>query len=124
MSKERLDVLLARRGLVESRGKAQVLIRAGAVRVGDQRIDRPDARFEPDVPVEIEASPRFVSRGGDKLEAAFGGFQLDVSGLVCLDVGASTGGFTDCLLQRGAARVVALDVGYGQLHPSSAPMRA
>lgn len=117
MKKERLDVLLVQKGLAESRTKAQALILAGLVVVGEQRVDKPGTR----VPVEAELrlkgdGLRYVSRGGLKLEAALRHFELDVAGLVCADIGASTGGFTDCLLQRGAARVHAIDVGYGQLH--------
>lgn len=117
MKKERLDVLLVDRGLAESRTKAQALILAGEVVVGDQRVDKPGTR----VPVEAELrlkgeGLKYVSRGGLKLEAAIDHFGLDVSGKVCADIGASTGGFTDCLLQRGAARVYAIDVGWGQLH--------
>lgn len=117
MKKERLDVLLVQHGLAESRTKAQALILAGLVVVGEQRVDKPGTR----VPVEAELrlkgdGLRYVSRGGLKLEAALRHFELDVAGLVCADIGASTGGFTDCLLQRGAARVHAIDVGYGQLH--------
>ncbi len=117
MKKERLDVLLVERGLAESRAKAQALVLAGQVVVDDQRADKPGAR----VPVEAElrlkgVGLKFVSRGGLKLEAALQAFHLDVRGAVCADIGASTGGFTDCLLQRGAARVHAIDVGYGQLH--------
>lgn len=83
---------------------------------GDQRLLKPGHRFDGDTPLSVRAGPRFVSRGGEKLDAAFAVFALNVEGLVCLDVGASTGGFSDCLLQRGAARVYAVDVGKGQLH--------
>lgn len=113
----RLDQLLLLRGLAESREQAQRLIRAGEVSVAGQRADKPGREFPEDAPVAVRAPPRFVSRGGEKLEAAFECFALDVRGKVCLDIGASTGGFTDCLLQHGAARVYALDVGRGQLHP-------
>ncbi|MCS7282307.1 MAG: TlyA family RNA methyltransferase [Anaerolineae bacterium] len=111
----RLDRLLVERGLAESRTEAQRLIRAGEVRVADQVVDQPGTLVAPDVPITLAARPRFVSRGGEKLEAALIGFGIDVRGWVAADVGASTGGFTDCLLQRGAVRVYAIDVGYGQL---------
>jgi len=114
----RADALLVSLGLAETRAKAQALIMAGKVSSADARIDKPGALVSPDTPLHVAAPPRFVSRGGDKLDhalAAFSADGLDVAGRVCLDVGASTGGFTDCLLQRGAARVVAVDVGYGQL---------
>ncbi len=113
----RLDVLLVKAGLAESREQAQRLIRAGEVYVGEYRADKPGREYPEDTPLVLRAHPRFVSRGGEKLEEAFRVFHLDVTGRICLDVGASTGGFTDCLLQRGAARVYALDVGRGQLHP-------
>jgi 23S rRNA (cytidine1920-2'-O)/16S rRNA (cytidine1409-2'-O)-methyltransferase len=116
MSKTRLDLLLVERGLAESRAKAQALVMAGQVRVDGQVVDRSSATFPPDVKLDIEAGPRFVSRGGEKLQAALDEFTVSVAGLTCADVGASTGGFTDCLLQRGAARVYALDVGKGLLH--------
>lgn len=117
MKKERLDVLVHERGLAESRAKAQALILAGQVVVDDQRVDKPGTR----VPVAAELRLKgevlpFVSRGGLKLEGALKSFKLSVEGAVCADIGASTGGFTDCLLQRGAVRVHAIDVGYGQLH--------
>jgi 23S rRNA (cytidine1920-2'-O)/16S rRNA (cytidine1409-2'-O)-methyltransferase len=111
----RADVLLLKRGLVESRAKAQALILAGAVHSGTRRIDKAGELLEPDVELSTKERPRFVSRGGEKLDGAVEKFALDVTGLVCADVGASTGGFTDCLLQRGAARVFAIDVGHGQL---------
>jgi 23S rRNA (cytidine1920-2'-O)/16S rRNA (cytidine1409-2'-O)-methyltransferase len=111
----RADVLLVSRGLAASRAQAQALIMAGEVTSGDRRVDKPGAPLAPDAPLDVAGRPRFVSRGGDKLDGALGALGLDVSGKVCLDVGASTGGFTDCLLQRGAARVIAVDVGYGQL---------
>jgi 23S rRNA (cytidine1920-2'-O)/16S rRNA (cytidine1409-2'-O)-methyltransferase len=101
--------------LAESRALAQRLIRAGEVRVAGQIADKPGTRVLADADVTLQAGPRFVSRGGEKLEAALVRFELDVAGLVAADVGASTGGFTDCLLQRGADRVYAIDVGYGQL---------
>lgn len=114
----RADELLVARGLAASRAQAQALIMAGKVTSGPRRIDKPGTRLPPDAELAVASGPRFVSRGGDKLDHALHAFEahgLDVSGCVCLDVGASTGGFTDCLLQRGAARVIAVDVGYGQL---------
>lgn len=116
MAKKRLDVLLAERELTESRNKAQRLIRAGEVRVNGQLIDKPSTEVREDAAIKLEAKPPFVSRGGKKLEAALERFGIDVTGAVVADVGASTGGFTDCLLQHGAQRVHAIDVGYGQLH--------
>ncbi|HYO70037.1 MAG TPA: TlyA family RNA methyltransferase [Archangium sp.] len=115
--KERLDVLVVERGLAESRTKAQALILAGQVVVADQRVDKPGAL----VPVEAELRLKgevlpYVSRGGLKLKAALERFGLDVRGKVAADIGASTGGFTDCLLQEGVTHVHAIDVGYGQLH--------
>lgn len=116
MTKVRLDVLLVERGLAESRAKAQALIMAGQVRVGGQTALKPATAVDASALLTVDAGPRFVSRGGEKLDAALEAFALDVRGLVCADVGASTGGFTDCLLQRGAARVYAIDVGKGILH--------
>jgi 23S rRNA (cytidine1920-2'-O)/16S rRNA (cytidine1409-2'-O)-methyltransferase len=113
---ERLDVLVTQRGLAESREQAQRLIQAGQVTVNDQMAAKPGFRYAASVSILVKQPARFVSRGGDKLEAAFEAFHLDVANLLCLDVGASTGGFTDCLLQHGAARVIAVDVGKGQLH--------
>jgi 23S rRNA (cytidine1920-2'-O)/16S rRNA (cytidine1409-2'-O)-methyltransferase len=109
-------LLLVQRGLAESREKAQRLILAGEVRVGGHAQTKPGHTYADDVVVAVTAAERFVSRGGEKLEEAFQRFPLNVAGRVCLDVGASTGGFTDCLLQHGAAKVYALDVGRGQLH--------
>ena len=113
MAKKRLDALLVERGLVESRAQAQALILAGRVPGHSKAGEQVDETAE----LALEAGPRFVSRGGEKLAHALDVLGLDPAGLDCLDVGASTGGFTDVLLQRGAARVTALDVGYGQLHP-------
>jgi 23S rRNA (cytidine1920-2'-O)/16S rRNA (cytidine1409-2'-O)-methyltransferase len=115
--KERLDVLVVERGLAESRAKAQALILAGQVVVGDQRVDKPGALVpaESELRLKGEVLP-YVSRGGLKLKGAIDRFSLDVRGKVAADIGASTGGFTDCLLQEGAVRVHAIDVGYGQLH--------
>jgi len=108
--------LIVRRELAESREKAQRLIRAGRVEV-DRRVEtKPGRAFPEDIDIRVREAERFVSRGGDKLEAAFDAFTLDVHEAVCVDVGASTGGFTDCLLQHGARRVYAVDVGKGQLH--------
>jgi len=111
--KKRLDVLLVERGLAESRAQAQALVLAGLVpghsKAGEQ--------LPEDTPLQVDSPPPYVSRGGEKLAHALDAFAVDPAGLGCLDVGASTGGFTDVLLQRGAARVIALDVGYGQLHP-------
>ena len=116
MTKVRLDVLLVERGLAESRAKAQALIMAGQVRVADQVALKPATTVDASAALTVDSGPRFVSRGGEKLDAALEAFALDVSGLVCADVGASTGGFTDCLLQHGAAKVHAIDVGKGILH--------
>jgi 23S rRNA (cytidine1920-2'-O)/16S rRNA (cytidine1409-2'-O)-methyltransferase len=116
MPKVRLDVLLVERGLAESRAKAQAMIMAGQVRVSDQVTLKPATAVAADSVLTVDSGPRFVSRGGEKLDAAVEAFEIDVSGLLCADVGASTGGFTDCLLQRGAAKVYAIDVGKGILH--------
>jgi 23S rRNA (cytidine1920-2'-O)/16S rRNA (cytidine1409-2'-O)-methyltransferase len=113
MAKRRLDVLLVERGLAESRSQAQALVLAGRVR-GHAK---PGELVAEDAELEVEQPPRFVSRGGEKLRNALDALAVDVGGRDCADVGASTGGFTDCLLQAGAARVIAIDVGYGQLHP-------
>jgi 23S rRNA (cytidine1920-2'-O)/16S rRNA (cytidine1409-2'-O)-methyltransferase len=111
--KKRLDVLLVERGLAESRAQAQALVLAGRV----PGYDKAGAQVEESAELAVRAPPRFVSRGGEKLAHALDVFGVEPAGRVCLDVGAATGGFTDVLLQRGAASVVALDVGYGQLHP-------
>ncbi|HUK19041.1 MAG TPA: TlyA family RNA methyltransferase [Bryobacteraceae bacterium] len=113
--KTRLDRLLVDRGLVESREKAQALIMAGEVFCNGQKAAKPGQMVAADCALELTARPPYVSRGGFKLAAALAHFAIDVTGLVCLDVGASTGGFTDVLLQSGAARVHAVDVGAGQL---------
>ena len=112
----RLDVLLVERGLAESRAKAQAMIMAGQVRVADQVALKPATSVSDDSVVTVDSGPRFVSRSGEKLDAALEAFHIDVTGWVCADVGASTGGFTDCLLQREAAKVYAIDVGKGILH--------
>jgi 23S rRNA (cytidine1920-2'-O)/16S rRNA (cytidine1409-2'-O)-methyltransferase len=114
-ARSRLDVLLVERGLVESREKAQRLILAGSVFVDSQRAAKPGSLVSGDAGIRVAEPMPYVSRGGFKLAAALDRFSIDVRGNTCLDVGASTGGFTDCLLQRGAARVIALDVGHGQL---------
>ena len=111
----RLDQLLVERSLASSRERAQALILAGAVRVDGEVADRAAAPISDSATITIEKAPRFVSRGGEKLDAALDELGIDVAGKVALDVGSSTGGFTDCLLQRGAARVYAIDVGKGQL---------
>jgi 23S rRNA (cytidine1920-2'-O)/16S rRNA (cytidine1409-2'-O)-methyltransferase len=113
--RQRLDITLTHRNLAPSREKARAMILAGDVRVAGQTETRASALVAPDADITVESPARFVSRGGDKLEHALTRFGLDLAGRTCLDVGASTGGFTDCLLQRGAARVYAVDVGYGQL---------
>lgn len=119
MKRERVDRLLVERGLADSRTKAQALVMAGAVLVNNQRIDKPSDLVVPEADIRIKGADdptsRYVSRGGLKLEAALREFAIDVRGLECLDVGASTGGFTDCLLQHGARKVIALDVGHNQL---------
>ncbi|APR84016.1 RNA binding methyltransferase FtsJ like protein [Minicystis rosea] len=111
----RADALLVARGLATSRNQAQAMIMAGHVSAGERRIEKPGALLPEDAELVVATRPRFVSRGGDKLDSALTALSVRVEGRVCLDVGASTGGFTDCLLQRGAARVYAVDVGYGQL---------
>jgi 23S rRNA (cytidine1920-2'-O)/16S rRNA (cytidine1409-2'-O)-methyltransferase len=111
--KKRVDVLLVERGLAESRSQAQALVLAGLV----PGYDKPGAQVDETAVVQVKRAARFVSRGGEKLANALDAFGVVVDGRDCADVGASTGGFTDCLLQRGARRVIALDVGYGQLHP-------
>lgn len=117
MTKKRLDVLLTERGLAESRSQAQRLVMAGQVRVDDQVVLKPSVKVADEAKIRVEQGPPFVSRGGEKLYAALQAFGLlDLSGRVCVDVGASTGGFTDCMLQAGAERVYAVDVGYGVLH--------
>ena len=119
MKRERIDKLLVERGLAPSRARAQALVMAGAVLVGEQRVEKSSETFPADAAVRVrgaeDPAARYVGRGGLKLEAALRAFSLDVGGRVCLDVGASTGGFTDCLLQHGARRVVAVDVGHNQI---------
>ena len=116
MPKRRLDTLLAERGLFESRNRAAAAVMAGDVRVEDQPARKPGELVADDARLEVAPRPQFVSRGGLKLANALDAFGLAVAGRQALDVGASSGGFTDCLLQRGAAHVVALDVAYGELH--------
>ena len=115
MTASRLDQALVERGLVASRQKAQALIRAGMVRLDSRPVDRVDARVDDTANLEVMAQPRFVSRGGEKLRGALDTLGVAALGRVCLDAGASTGGFTDVLLQDGAKLVYAVDVGYGQL---------
>jgi 23S rRNA (cytidine1920-2'-O)/16S rRNA (cytidine1409-2'-O)-methyltransferase len=114
-AKQRLDVLLVERGLIASRELARRMIMAGEVTANGQVVDKPGTRVAADADLAMRAMPRFVSRGGEKLDAALVAFAVPVEGLTCADVGASTGGFTDCLLQHGAAKVYAIDVGYGQI---------
>lgn len=114
-TRTRLDQLLVDRGLAPSREKARAIIMAGAVSRGTERLIKPGVMVAEDTDLRMAAAPRFVGRGGEKLDKALSAFHLDPTGMVALDVGASTGGFTDCLLQHGAARVYAVDVGHGQL---------
>jgi len=116
MAKERLDKLLVSRGLAESREQAQRLIMAGLVLVNDRPSTKPGHKIPTDAEIRVKERPPYVSRGGHKLAAGLDAFGVDPAGWVCADLGASTGGFTDVLLQRSAARVYAVDVGYGQLH--------
>jgi 23S rRNA (cytidine1920-2'-O)/16S rRNA (cytidine1409-2'-O)-methyltransferase len=113
--KERVDVLMVARGLCDTREQAKRLVLAGEVRWGDRRIDKPSHKLPIDATLVLREKPKYVGRGGFKLEGALEAFGIDPAGRVCLDLGASTGGFTDCLLQRGAARVHAIDVGTNQL---------
>jgi 23S rRNA (cytidine1920-2'-O)/16S rRNA (cytidine1409-2'-O)-methyltransferase len=113
--KERLDLLLIEQGLADSQDQAQRLIMAGLVRIGDGRVDKPGMQVPATAPLSVQDRQPYASRGGYKLVAALDAFGLDAAGWTVADVGASTGGFTDCLLQRGATRVYAIDVGYGQL---------
>jgi 23S rRNA (cytidine1920-2'-O)/16S rRNA (cytidine1409-2'-O)-methyltransferase len=119
VKRERIDKLLVERGLAESRTKAQAMVMAGVVLVDEQRVDKPSHQFDSNSAIRIKGgddpTTRYVGRGGLKLEAALREFQIDVLDLTCLDVGASTGGFTDCLLQNGAKKVVAVDVGHNQI---------
>lgn len=115
MPRQRLDLLLVARGLFDSREKARRAVMAGEVRIGGHVADKAGTPTPDDAEITVAAAPRYVGRGGLKLEAALAHFHLDPTGLTCLDIGASTGGFTDCLLQHGAARVHAIDVGHSQL---------
>lgn len=117
MPRERIDKILVDRRLADSRTKAQALVMAGAVLVDEQLVRKPSEQFDPhsNIRIKADATSRYVSRGGLKLEAALREFHVDVNGLNCLDAGASTGGFTDCLLQHGARKVVAVDVGHNQI---------
>jgi 23S rRNA (cytidine1920-2'-O)/16S rRNA (cytidine1409-2'-O)-methyltransferase len=115
VTKERLDKLLVTRGLAETRARAQALVLAGQVFSGGQRLEKSGQLVDSDAPLSLKKTLPFVGRGGLKLAAALDHFRIEVEGKTCLDIGASTGGFTDCLLQRGGRRVVAVDVGYGQL---------
>ncbi|MEX2425796.1 MAG: TlyA family RNA methyltransferase [Thermomicrobiaceae bacterium] len=115
MVKRRADEILVEQGLAPNRSKARALIMAGQVRIGDNVIDKAGTAIEPDAQLQVEAGPQFVSRGGTKLAHALDLWEVDPSGMICADFGSSTGGFTDLLLQRGAERVYAIDVGYGQL---------
>ncbi|MDT5159089.1 MAG: rRNA (cytidine1920-2-O)/16S rRNA (cytidine1409-2-O)-methyltransferase [Acidobacteriota bacterium] len=119
MKRERVDRLLVERGLAPTRTRAQALVMAGRVLVGERRVEKASESFPPDAPLRVrgdeDPASRYVGRGGLKLEKALLEFRIDPRGFVCLDVGASTGGFTDCLLQHGASRVVALDVGHNQI---------
>jgi 23S rRNA (cytidine1920-2'-O)/16S rRNA (cytidine1409-2'-O)-methyltransferase len=119
MKHERVDKLLVERGLAESRTKAQAMVMAGVILVNEQRINKPSDLVAPDAEIRVKGgedpASRYVGRGGLKLEAALREFHIDVQGLTCLDVGASTGGFTDCLLQHGASNVISIDVGHNQI---------
>lgn len=116
-ARQRIDRLLVERGLAESREKAQAMLLAGEVLVNEQKITKAGQQVAPDAPIRVLAEPpKYVSRAGFKLEGAFDQFGITVEGQICLDIGASTGGFTDCLLQHGAAKVYAIDAGTAQLH--------
>lgn len=116
MAKKRIDELLVEQGLADSRSQAKALVLAGKVRLGTERLDKPGRTLPEDAQLSVEQPPRFVSRGGDKVEGFLNKFDIDVCGLHMLDVGASTGGFTDCCLQRGAISSTCVDVGRAQLH--------
>ena len=119
MKRERVDKMLVERGLAPTRTRAQALVMAGRVLAGERRVEKPSETLPPDAPLRVrggdDPAARYVGRGGLKLERALKEFQIDPRGMTCIDVGASTGGFTDCLLQHGAVRVVALDVGHNQI---------
>jgi len=112
---KRVDVLLLERGLAQTRARAQALVLAGRVYSGDLRVEKPGVRLDPEAPLSVREGHPYVSRGGLKLRGALDHFRINPGGRKCVDVGASTGGFTDCLLQAGAGEVFAVDVGYGQL---------
>ena len=116
MPKRRADELLVARGLAESRSQAQRLVMAGQVRAADQVAAKASSMLSPEIDLKVDSGPRFVSRGGEKLASALAQFGISIDGRICADLGASTGGFTDCLLQHGASKVYAIDVGKGQLH--------
>ncbi len=116
MAKKRIDELLVEQGLADSRSRAKALVLAGKVRLGTERLDKPGRTLPAEAQLTVEQPPRFVSRGGDKVEGFLKEFDIDVTGLHMLDVGASTGGFTDCCLQRGAISSTCVDVGRAQLH--------
>ncbi|MGK0464333.1 MAG: 23S rRNA (cytidine1920-2'-O)/16S rRNA (cytidine1409-2'-O)-methyltransferase [Lentimonas sp.] len=116
LKKLRLDELLVTKGLASSRSQAKALILAGKVRLGTERVEKPGHTFPVEAPIHVETPPRFVGRGGEKLEGFLDKFDIDVTGLYHLDIGASTGGFTDCCLQRGSIRATCVDVGRAQLH--------
>ena len=113
--KERLDILIAQRGLAESRERAKAYIMAGVVYVNGQKEDKAGLKVDVTASIEVREKMRYVSRGGFKLEKAMAQFPIELEGKTCMDVGASTGGFTDCMLQNGAVKVYSIDVGYGQL---------
>lgn len=115
MEKQRLDILVMERALAPSREKARGMIMAGEVMVNGEAVTKPGSPIKVDAEITVKSKPPFVSRGGEKLAAALAAFPVIVSGAVCVDVGASTGGFTDCLLQNGASKIYAIDVGYGQI---------
>jgi 23S rRNA (cytidine1920-2'-O)/16S rRNA (cytidine1409-2'-O)-methyltransferase len=119
VKRERVDKMLVERGLAPTRTRAQALVMAGRVLAGERRVEKPSETLPPDAPLRVrggdDPAARYVGRGGLKLERALKEFQIDPRGMTCIDVGASTGGFTDCLLQHGAVRVVALDVGHNQI---------
>jgi 23S rRNA (cytidine1920-2'-O)/16S rRNA (cytidine1409-2'-O)-methyltransferase len=116
VKKIRLDELLVAQGLTDTRSRAKALILAGKVKLGTDRLDKPGRSLPADAPIEVESPPRFVSRGGEKLEGFLDQFKIDVTGLRHLDIGASTGGFTDCCLQRGTISATCIDVGRAQMH--------
>src|SRR3989304_3030834 len=116
MPKQRADEWLVARGLAESRSQAQRLVMAGQVRAADQVVAKASSMLSPEIDLKVHSGPRFVSRGGEKLASALAQFGISIDGRICADLGASTGGFTDCLLQHGASKVYAIDVGKGQLH--------